>query len=168
MPTTQLHQQASAVRADLSRLESSLKALLTTVGGSIGSAVNSRVAAPLETLAGHLEPLLNLLGAGGTPTPAPLRRGPGRPRKDASAAPVAAPTAPKKKRRGGRGRKANLTAEAIQAALKQSNGNKSAAARALGVSQPTFYKYLGAAKASTDGGKAGKPAKAKKGGRKAK
>ena len=54
--------------------------------------------------------------------------------------------APKRRKGGGRGRKANLTIESITAALTKSNWNKSAAARALGVSQPTLYKYLGAFK----------------------
>ncbi len=167
MPTPNLAKQAHAVRIGLIQLERNLEDLLGSVGGSIGSALSDRVGEPLKALSGHVNPLLALLGTGavvatvvaarrspGRPpkdaaAPAPAKRGPGRPRKEASVAaapaPVEAPK-PRKRRVGGRGRKANLTAEAIQAALKASGGNKSAAARALGVSQPTFYKYLGAAR----------------------
>ena len=173
MPTPNLAKQAHAVRTGLAQLERNLEELLGSVGGSIGSALSNRVAEPLKALSGHVNPLLALLGTGavvgavvaarrgpGRPrkdavAPAPAKRGPGRPRKDAT--PVTAPAAaPKKKRRGGRGRKANLTADAIQAALKASGGNKSAAARALGVSQPTFYKYFREVRVRMAAGKTGK------------
>ncbi len=141
MPTTELAHQADAVRADLARLQGDLETLLTSVGGAIGTAISRRVGEPVEAIRRQLQPLLNLLGAHTAPA-APVKRGPGRPPKSAGR------SAPKTaaKRRGGRGRKANLTPDAIQAALEESKGNKSAAARALGVSQPTFYRYLGAGK----------------------
>ncbi len=178
MPTPNLAKQAHAVRIGLIQLERNLEDLLGSVGGSIGSALSDRVAEPLKALSGHVNPLLALLGTGAVVTavvaarrgpgrprkdlaaPVPLKRGPGRPRKDATVAAAPAPAvAPKarKRRRGGRGRRANLSSEAIQAALKASGGNKSAAARALGVSGPTLYKYLGARRV-------GAGAKAKKGG----
>ncbi len=135
MPTPELARQADAVRADLARLEGDVMALLALVGGAIGSAIGDRVNEPMKAIASYLEPLLKLLGAH-TASAAPTKLGPGRPPKAATA------PAPRKSRRGGRGKKANLTPEAIQAALRASGGNKSAAARGLGVSQPTFYKHL--------------------------
>ncbi|MBK7972665.1 MAG: hypothetical protein IPK07_05090 [Deltaproteobacteria bacterium] len=144
MPTTAIAKQADTVRADLVRLEADLKTLLNSVGGAIGAAISERVSGPLSTITSHVDPLLSLLGAAAGEVSEPFRRGPGRPKRDVSEA------APKKsgRRRGGRGKKANLTAEAIQNALKETNGNKSAAARLLKVSQPTFYKYLVAAEGS--------------------
>jgi DNA-binding NtrC family response regulator len=141
MPATTLAKQAETVRADILRLEADLKALLSSVGGAIGASISTRVSEQLTALAVHVEPLLALLGSAG----APARRGPGRPRSNA------APEAPKRRgrRRGGRGRKVNLSAETIDAALKETGGNKSAAAKLLKVSQPTFYKYLGAAGATS-------------------
>ena len=176
MATSDLHAQAATVRADLTRLEADLKALLTTVGGGIGAAIHGRVAEPLKALSGHVEPLLNLLGAASgpaapakrgpgrprkdAPAPAAVKRGPGRPRKDAIVAAAPAPAAaPKKKRPGGRGRKANLTADAIQAALKQTGGVKSRAADVLGVSQPTLYNYLKALGLGAKKKAGGRPAK---------
>ncbi len=46
MPSNDLHVRGAAVRDDLARLRRSLKALLTEVGGSIGSALASRVDEP--------------------------------------------------------------------------------------------------------------------------
>lgn len=133
MPTPQLAKQAEAVRADLVRLEADLKTLLNSVGGAIGDAISARINGPLSSIASHIEPLLSLLGA--TPS-ATIRRGPGRPKKVDGAA---------TKRRGGRGagrgKKVNLTPEVLREALQKTGGNKTAAAKALGVSQPTFYKY---------------------------
>lgn len=137
MATNDLAKQAEVVRADIARLETDLKALLNTVGGAIGKAISDRVNGPLSTISSHVDPLLSLLGAASA---APARRGPGRPKKEEGAAPKR-----RNRRRGGRGRKVNLTPEAIQNALKQTDGNKSAAARALAVSLPTFYKYLNTA-----------------------
>ncbi len=139
MSTTDLAKQAEAVRTDLVRRESDLRELLTSVGGSIGHAISARVAEPLKTVSSHIEPLLALLGAH-TQAPAAPKRGPGRPKKEAAAAPEAPST--RKARRGGRGRKANLTAEKIQEALDQTGGNRAAAGKLLKVSAPTFYKYL--------------------------
>lgn len=139
MPTIDLAKQADAVRADLARLESDLKALLSSVGGSIGHAISARVSEPLKAISGHIDPLLALLGAH-VPAVAPEKRGPGRPKKEA--APAAEAPAPRKTRRGGRGRKANLTAEKIKEALDQTGGNRAAAGKLLKVSAPTFYKYL--------------------------
>ena len=134
MPTNDLAKKAEVVRADIARLETDLKALLNTVGGAIGAAISERVSGPLGSITSHIDPLLNLLGAAAA---APVRRGPGRPKKVETEEPKR-----RGRRRGGRGRRVNLTPEQIQEALAAANGNKSAAARALGVSQPTFYKYL--------------------------
>lgn len=149
MPTAQLSKQAEVVRTDLARLEADVRTLLTSVGGAIGGSISGRVNESLNAVASHLDPLLALLGS----TAATSKRGPGRPK-------LADGESPKKRgrRRGGRGRKVNLTAEAIQDALKESGGNKTAAAKALGVSQPTFYKYLGAL---TSNGSGAAPATAK-------
>ena len=141
MPTTDLHAQATTVLTTLKKLDGELNDLLTSIGGAVGSTMRDRMGDRLKVIATHLEPLLNLLGGGRTPIPAPVRRGPGRPRKVDGAAPS---PAPKRRRRGGRGRRANLTIESITAALTKTGGNKSAAARELGVSQPTFYNYLNA------------------------
>lgn len=139
MPTSQLAKQADAVRADIARLEADLKKLLNTVGGAVGTAISGRISEPMKSISAHIDPLLNMLGAAS----APMKRGPGIPKK-------AQGDAPKRRgRRGGRRKKANLTPEAIADALKQTGGNKSAAARALGVSQPTFYKYLGLSEKAT-------------------
>lgn len=137
MPTPELAKQAEAVRADIARLEADLKTLLNTIGGAVGAAVSGRISEPMRNISAHIEPLLNMLGT----TSAPMKRGPGRPKKAEGEAPK------RQGRRGGRGKKVNLTPEAIADALKQTGGNKTAAAKLLSVSQPTLYKYLGAAAA---------------------
>lgn len=137
MPTNDLAKQAEVVRADIARLEADLKTLLNTVGGAIGAAISDRVHGPLSMISSHVDPLLSLLGAAAQ---VPVKRGPGRPKKEEGEEPKR-----RARRRGGRGRKVNLSPEAIQDALKQNAGNKSAAARTLGVSLPTFYKYLNTA-----------------------
>lgn len=139
MPTPELAKQAEAVRADIARLDADLKTLLNTVGGAVAAAITRRVNEPMQSLSSHIGPLLNMLGAAS----APMKRGPGRPSREERETRTRGGT------RGGRGNKANLTPEAIAAALDQTGGNKAAAARLLGVSQPTFYKYLGA---TTDSG----------------
>lgn len=131
MPTPELAKQASTVRADLARLEADLKLLLDTIGGAVGSAVRRRLDAPLASLSSDLDPLLTMLGASSLPTQL-------SPEVKKSESDAAKPRG----RRGGRRTKANLTPAAIADALKQTRGNKSAAARVLGVSQPTFFKYL--------------------------
>lgn len=140
MPTDAISKQAEAVRLDLQRLEASLGNLLDTIGGAVGAAVSKRVREPLATITDHLTPLITFLSAAPRRSERPTPDGPskvnGVHRKRRAGSP------------GGRGRKANLTSETIADALKQTNGNKSAAAKALGVSEPTFYKYLRAADAS--------------------
>lgn len=141
MPTPELAKHADTVRADIARLEADLKALFDTIGGAIGAAVSRRVNEPMRNVSAYINPLLNMLATPGD-VPVPFKRGPGRPKNAVGEAPK------RRGRRGGRRTKSNLTPEAIQDALRQTGGNKSAAAKALGVSQPTFYKYLAASTAT--------------------
>lgn len=137
----------SLVREDLDRLHQHVAELIGIVGGSIGSAISARIDEPLASVKNHLMPVLDLLAGVEGGVAHAGRRGPGRPRKDAG---ISDP-APKKRRRGrgGRRSKLNLSAEQIRDALNQAGGVKAQAARVLGISMPSFLKYAAATGATT-------------------
>ena len=117
---------ASAVRKNLDSLANNLAALREAAGKDLGAMIDPQIETQLERVQPVLDRMEHLFDAvsGGTTATGKPR---GRP--------------PKKKSKGGRGRKADLTKAKIQDAMSRADGIKTKAADLLGVTAVTLRKY---------------------------